>query len=139
MNKELCFIIENQNLYLEQILVDYMDIPIFFLCKGETMYYLVLCTDIDELCYIVTPLSLLDTHNLLHGKIPMRNAILKQKMYWMINSGEEINMDIVISMNMDTIDESCLPEENAYFNILKNNAFLIFSSAFIKSLILNTI
>lgn len=29
MNKELCFNIENLKLYLEQVLVDYMDIPIF--------------------------------------------------------------------------------------------------------------
>ena len=118
MNKELCFIIENQNLYLEQILVDYMNIPIFFLCKGDGKYYLVLRTDIDELCYIVTPLSLVDTYNLLHGKTPMRNVILKQKTYWMVNSGDEINKDIVVSMNIDTIDESCLPEENACFEML---------------------
>ena len=35
MNKKLCFNIENQYLYLEQVLVDYMDIPIFFLCKDK--------------------------------------------------------------------------------------------------------
>ena len=31
MNSKLCFRIENIELYLEQVLVDYMDIPIFFL------------------------------------------------------------------------------------------------------------
>ena len=89
MNKELCFNIENENLYLEQILVDYMDIPIFFLCEGENQYYVALCTDIDELSYIVAKLSLLDVYNLLHGKIPMRDAILKQNEYWDIVSGDE--------------------------------------------------
>ena len=35
MGKELCFIIENENIYLEQVLVNYIDIPIFFLCRGK--------------------------------------------------------------------------------------------------------
>ena len=37
MDKELCFSIENTDLYLDQVLVDYMHVPMFFLCKGETM------------------------------------------------------------------------------------------------------
>lgn len=74
MNKKLCFNIENQYLYLEQILVDYMGIPIFFLCKDKKQYYIALCTNIDKLNYIVTKLSLSDVYNLLHGKIPMRDV-----------------------------------------------------------------
>lgn len=31
MSKELCFCIDGSELYLEQVLVDYMDIPIFFI------------------------------------------------------------------------------------------------------------
>ena len=75
MDKELCFNIENINLYLEQTLVDYLDIPIFFLCRGEKQYYAALCTNIDELSYIVVKLSLMDVYNLLHGSIPMRDVI----------------------------------------------------------------
>jgi len=74
MSKELCFNIENQDLYLEQVLVDYMDIPIFFLCKDNRQYYIALCTDIDDLGYIVAKLSLSEVYNLLHGKMPMRDA-----------------------------------------------------------------
>lgn len=118
MNKELCFNIENENLYLEQILVDYMDIPIFFLCKGENQYYVALCTDIDELSYIVAKLSLLDVYNLLHGKIPMRDAILKQNEYWDIVSGDEICMDMVTRKSIDTLETAVLPEENACFKVL---------------------
>ncbi|MCI6552701.1 MAG: hypothetical protein MR430_04040, partial [Lachnospiraceae bacterium] len=65
INKELCFNIENNNLYLEQILVDYMEVPIFFLCRGANQYYVALCTDIAELHYIVAKLSLPDVYNLL--------------------------------------------------------------------------
>ena len=31
MNKELCFILDNKNIYLDHILVDYEYVPIFFL------------------------------------------------------------------------------------------------------------
>lgn len=49
MNKELCFILDNKNIYLDHILVDYEYVPIFFLCKDdECQYYLALCTDIEN-------------------------------------------------------------------------------------------
>ena len=40
MKKELCFIIDGQELYLEKVLVDYMEVPIFFLCKAGEKYYI---------------------------------------------------------------------------------------------------
>lgn len=118
MNNERCFKIENINLYLKQVLIDYMDIPIFFLCNAEKQYYLALCTNMDDLNYIVTKLPLMDVYNLLHGVIPMRDIILKQKEYWSIISGEEISLDIVEKHNIDTIKKDLLPEENACFKIL---------------------
>ena len=48
MEATLCFNIEGIELYLEQVLVDYNDIPIFFLCTGEREQYLALCYDLDE-------------------------------------------------------------------------------------------
>ena len=118
MSKELCFIIEEKELYMEQVLVDYMDVPIFFLCKDKSQYYIVLCVDIEERHYIVAELSLADTYNLLHGKLSMRDSILKQNYYWMIESGEEICLDIVTKHKISDIDHSLLPEENACFEIL---------------------
>lgn len=118
MNRELCFNIENQYLYLEQVLVDYMDIPIFFLCKDKKQYYIALCTDIDELSYIVTKLSLSEVYNLLHGKIPMRDVFLKQQEYWEIVSGDEVCMDMVTKKKIDALEQSLLPEADACFKIL---------------------
>ncbi|WP_168356621.1 hypothetical protein [Petralouisia muris] len=46
-----------------------------------------LCTDIDELNYIVVQTPSSAVYNLLHGKIPMRNVILKKKKYWSVVSG----------------------------------------------------
>lgn len=118
MNRELCFNIENQYLYLEQVLVDYMDIPIFFLCKDKKQYYIALCTDIDELSYIVTKLSLSEVYNLLHGKIPMRDVFLKQQEYWEIVSGDKVCMDMVTKKKIDALEQSLLPEADACFKIL---------------------
>lgn len=118
MCKELCFCIENEDLFLEQVLVDYRNIPIFFLCSSKQYYYIALCTDIDELTYVVTQVSMLDVYRLLHGKIPMRDVILKQKEYWNVISGEEICSDIVTKYPVNELDISVLPQENACFKVL---------------------
>lgn len=118
MDSELCFRIENIELYLEQVLVDYMDIPIFFLCKGEGDYYLVLCTNIDELNYIIVKLSMNDVYELLHGGESIRNVILKQEEYWNVISGKEISLDKVEKLSITKLDVSLLPKENTYFEIV---------------------
>lgn len=118
MDSELCFRIEGIELYLEQVLVDYMDIPIFFLCKGESNYYLVLCADVDELNYIIVRLSMNDLYELLHGERSIRNTILKQKEYWNVISGEEISLDKVGKLSISELDVSLLPKEDVYFEIV---------------------
>lgn len=118
MNSELCFRIENIDLYLEQVLVDYMGVPIFFLCKGEGSYYLVLCTDVDELNYIIVRLSMNDLYELLHGEEFIRNVILKQNKYWNVISGEEITLDKAEKLSVSELDVDLLPKENIYFEIV---------------------
>ena len=118
VNSNLCFRIEGIELYLEQVLVDYMDIPMFFLCKGESNHYLVLCTDIDELNYIIVRLSMNGLYELLHGEEPIRNIILKQEEYWNVISGEEISLDKVGGLSISELDVSLLPKENTYFEIV---------------------
>lgn len=118
MNGNLCFRIEGIELYLEQVLVDYMDIPIFFLCKGEGNYYLVLCTDIDELNYIIVRLSMNDLYELLHGEGSIRNTILKQNEYWNVISGEGISLDKVEKLSISKLSSSLLPKEDVYFEIV---------------------
>lgn len=118
MNSNLCFRIEGIELYLEQVLVDYMDIPIFFLCKGEGSCYLVLCTDIDELNYIIVKLSMNDLYELLHGEGSIRNTILKQNEYWNVISGKEISLDKVEKLSIPELNVSLLPKENTYFEIV---------------------
>lgn len=118
MNSKLCFRIEGIELYLEQVLVDYMDIPIFFLCKGEGNYYLVLCTNMDELNYIIVRLSMNNVYELLHGGESIRNAILKQNEYWNVISGREIPLDEIERLSISELDVGLLPKENVYFEIV---------------------
>ncbi len=118
MDRELCFCIEGKNLYLEQVLVDYLEIPVFFLCRNEKQYYVALCTDMEELSYVVVSASASAVYNLLHGRISMRDIILNQKNYWNVDSGEEISMDIVKEYDIEELDPSVLPKENACFKIL---------------------
>lgn len=118
MNGKLCFRIEGIELYLEQVLVDYMDIPIFFLCKGESNHYLVLCTDIDELNYIIVRLSMNDLYELLHGEGSIRDIVLKQNEYWNVISGREIPLDEIERLSISELDVGLLPKENVYFEIV---------------------
>ena len=118
MNSKLCFRIEGIELYLEQVLVDYMDIPIFFLCKGEGEYYLILCTDMHKLNYIIVRLSMNDLYELLHGEGSIRNTIVKQNEYWNVISGEEISLDKVEKLSISELDVSLLPKEDVYFEIV---------------------
>lgn len=118
MEQELCFCIEGRNLYLEQVLVEYMNIPIFFLCKNKQQHYLTLCTNMDDFNYLVIELSTSDLYNLLHGNITMRDVFLKQKEYWEVNSNKTISKDIVSKHEIHHLDNSLLPKENAYFQAL---------------------
>lgn len=118
MNKELCFIIDGIELYMEKVLVDYLDIPIFFLCKDKNEYFIVLCYDIDNLSYIVVKVSMVDVWNLLHGRIPMRDVITKQKEFWKVISRNDISDDIIMQYSMEQIDHDILPESGVCYNAI---------------------
>lgn len=118
MNKTLCFIIESTKIYLEKVLVDYMGVPIFFLCRNSKQYYLALCTNIDELQYFVTKITPQQIFDLLNGSIAMREVILQQPEYWEIISNENPENDIVYKHPMEDIDRDLLPQENTVYEIL---------------------
>lgn len=118
MSKELCFRIEHNDLFLKQVLVDYNNIPIFFLCQGKYKNYLSLCVDIENYNYVIVEVSLFDIYDLLHGNVSMRDAILNHKEYWMVTSGEDVSNDIVERKTIKDIDQSWLPQEGAYFKVL---------------------
>lgn len=119
MNKELCFIINKQELILEQILVDYNNVPVYFICKdNQNQYYVVLCTDIDNEKYIITKTDINKLIKLLKQKITMRDLILSEKEFWEVTAGESIEKDICKKKNISLIDLEDLPYENSYFKVV---------------------
>lgn len=115
MNKILCFKLNNDELYLDQTLVNYNGIPIFFICKEKEKYYLVLCTDCKNYNYIIVIISVNDIYNLLHQKITMKKVILKQKEYWEVLSGDKIDEDTVTLKSMNEINFNYLPQDKFYY------------------------
>lgn len=119
MNKEICFKINFNELFLEQVLVEYNKTPIYFVCKDDNeVYYIVLCVDIDEEKYIIIETKIENLVNLLKQKITMREIILIEKNYWEIVAGDTIEEDICIQRNMEAICVEDLPYENSYFKVV---------------------
>lgn len=136
MNKELCFKIDSKELMLEQSLVEYNDIPIYFICKDtEQNYYTVLCVDIDEEQYIIVETRLEKIFKLLMQKITMRDLILSEDKFWKVKAGNTIEEDNCIQEDMSSICLKDLPYEKSYFKIaakvhydfLENIKSLLFS------------
>lgn len=121
MEKELCFIINDKRLYLEKILVDYENIPLFFLVKSGKEYYIALCYDIEDYNYYVARVSLADVFRMLHQKKTMRDMFLSGDSIYEIISGDEIQEDVVKKLDEVHIDKSVLPKEGAMFDILTSD------------------
>lgn len=124
MNKQLCFIIEEQNLYLDKVLVLFNDIPLFFVCRNkDKQRFLVLCTDLEKLEYLVIAINLTDLRNMLAQKSSMRETILKGEKIWEVVSGDTIEDDVCKALVKEEIDLSLLPDEGAtYKTVYKEDA-----------------
>ena len=116
MEKELCFVIEGTKLYLEQVLVDYNEIPVFYVCSSDMGWYLVLCTDIDKQIFYVVKVKLLTISDLLEKNITMRGALLSGSLYWEIFSADQVEDDVVNSLKRQQICAEYLPKEGAFFS-----------------------
>lgn len=115
MNKELCFVLDGKELYLDQILVDYDDIPIFYLCKSGDERYLVLSADLDEEKYIIVKPSQKEILDMLCGKTAMREVITEQSFFWEVFAKEEYSEDIVVKKDICQMPDGVLPYKDAYF------------------------
>lgn len=115
MSDELCFIIDGQKLYMDQILVDYDNIPIFYLCKSGKEFYLVLCADLEEERYIIVKPSCEEILDMLCGKITMRDTMIVQSFFWEVFAKEEWINDIVVKKDICQMPCDVLPYEGVYF------------------------
>lgn len=117
MNKELCFVINGIELYMELILVEYDDAPIFYLCKGDNALYLVLRQDIGKEDYIIVKAERNIILDMLHGKISMRSAILEADRYWDVHAQDNITDDVVEEHAARDISLNVLPYEDACYEV----------------------
>ncbi len=112
---ELCFIIEGRYLYMDQVLIDYNEDPIFYVCKDDENYYLVLCTDIENMKYYISEVMVHTLSEMVNGEKPMRDAFLQGSSFWMVSASDNPEDDLVTTIKVDEIDLDELPKENARF------------------------
>ena len=118
MEDILCFRIEGRSLYLDHVLVDFDGTPLFFVCKDETDYYLVLCYDTDRFEYYVAMCGLDEIKHMICGEIPMAAPMLSSKKVWRVVTSEEFDDDIVRFIGADGLDRSALPGDDAFYEIV---------------------
>lgn len=116
-NKKLCFIVDNQELYLDQILVEVNEDPIFYICKSDHQYYVVLSASEDAEEYVVINSKISDILLMLTGEIAMRSLYSKVNHFWYIQVGDNISDDNIIKKDISELDSCILPYENEKFVI----------------------
>lgn len=117
MKEDIFFVIDGKELFLDKVLVEYNEAPIFFVCRNEKNYFISSCTDIEKECYIVVKVSLSNLSKMLHGKMTMRGLILLANKFWDIRVGEDETKDIIVENNISAISLDSLPYEGAYLKI----------------------
>lgn len=116
MNKQLCFILDSKEIYLDKGLVYFNDTPIFFVCIDmQKHYYLALCIDINDLEYVIVNVSKKSLWEMLTKKLTMRETLLNCEFFWSVKAGEEISSDIVELKRIADIDCDVLPVEGAMY------------------------
>ena len=117
MKGTVFFVIEGKELIVEQVLVEYNEAPIFFVCRNEKNYYIASCIDLEEERYFVTVVELSGLAKMLHGQVPMRKFLLQTEEYWDVIVSEDVSHDIVKKKRISEVCVDDLPYENAYFTI----------------------
>lgn len=116
MNKQLCFKIDNNELYLDKVLVCFNNTPIFFICCDKNKdYYLALCSDLEELEYIIVKQNIKNIWKMLTQRISMRSAMLDCDSFWLIKSSNTIDNDSVEVLPIEKMDYEILPIEDAVY------------------------
>lgn len=121
MNKELCFLINNQHLYLDMNIVTF-DIPLLFTCfDDDNQKYLVLCCDSQKLRYLVVKINNAVLKNMLLSKITMKDSLKQADRIWEIISQDEIKDDIINEKVISEISDDDLPQEGTYLKYINKD------------------
>lgn len=118
MKEKICFILNGKQVFMDECLVE-DEIPVFFTCIDEdNKYYIALCADMDELRYCVVQVSVVQLHNMLRGKISMREIFIIQRNFWeVIPTDGKTENDMVEYKGIEQINQEDLPDEGARFQL----------------------
>lgn len=117
MKGTVFFVIEGKELIVDQVLVEYNEAPIFFVCKDENSYYIASCIDLEKERYFVAAVELSSLAKMLHGQVSMRKFLLQSEEYWDVVVSEDISQDMVVKKRTVEVCLDDLPYENAYFTV----------------------
>lgn len=146
MNKEVCFIIEKNKLFLDKTIVVF-DVPLLFTCIDDNKNrYIVLCIDSDNFEYLVAKTNNKSIINMLKSYSTMRSPFENSSQIWIVKGMDDIDEDIVDKINYFSIAEKDLPKKGAYLNytnselknyieVLENETNKIYSINVIRQLL----
>lgn len=113
MNKEKSFLIDGKSLYLEKNIVT-VDIPLLFTCVDDDKNkYVVLCTDSDNLTYLVAKTNARDLIEMLQSETSLREPFKKSSKLWFVKAGIDVTKDEVKKIYYEKILEEDLPKKGA--------------------------
>ena len=118
MNNKVCFILEGKELYIDEVFVDFNELPIYFSCISDDKYYLALCCEYDNQDYVLVESSAKEIIEMLTARITMRSTFTKKAKHWVVVAGEDITKDKVYLIHTPYVDENILPKEGAKYTIV---------------------
>lgn len=121
MTNDLFFVINQEHVYIDLELINFNDIPVFFICKSREKYYLALCYDLDEEKYIVIETKTILLLDMLTQKITMRDMYKHVDSFWQIEYGDNPEQDVVYQKQIGELDTSLLPIEGEVYEVFDDD------------------
>lgn len=118
MNKKICFILDGNELFVDEVFVDFNNLPIYFSCTSGEQYYLALCCEYENQDYILVESSAKEIVEMLTARITIRSTIVKKAKHWVIIAGEDVSSDQISLINEPYFNEDILPKEGAKYTIV---------------------
>ena len=103
MNNKVCFILEGKELYIDEVFVDFNELPIYFSCISDDKYYLALCCEYDNQNYVLVESSSKEIVEMLTAKITIRSTFTKKVKHWVVVAGEDITKEQLQENDFETV------------------------------------
>ena len=114
MHNTVCFEIDGKALVLDKELITFT-IPIFFICcDNDNQKYAVLCTDSEQLNYIVGKVDTNSILAMLNNTLSLRDFFITAMEKWRILTGDDYTLDRI--EKIETLHDDELPKIDTYFD-----------------------